>query len=138
MGLLPVLGVWGRRNLTLLYHRVVVGAAGAITSQDAASDSGIVATLNGVAVGQYTLALSGTGGSKGYRQFLGVFATILGPTGAGAFGAGGNDGFMRDNNVDAGTRLGTVAYQFTNNAAPPVATDVTSGYTVMFFCIVAA
>jgi hypothetical protein len=138
MGVIETLGVWGRRNFTFLSHRMVIGAAGAITSQDSPADSGIVASLNGVANGQYTLALSGTGGAKGYRQFLGVWATILGPTGAGAFGAGGALGCMKDDNVDAGTRLGTVAYQFMDTAAPPIAAHVTSGYTVMFVCCVAA
>lgn len=138
MGNIPINGVWGRRNFTVLVHRIVVGAAGVITSQDAASDSGIVAALNGVAAGQYTLTLSGTGGSKGYRQFLGVYTQILGATGAGAFGAGGITSYMKDNNVDGGTRASTVAVQFVDTAAPPIAQQVTSGYSIMLFCFVAA
>jgi len=130
MGLIPVLGVFNRRNYTTYVHRMVIGSAGSITSQDPGSDSGVVAALNGVAVGQYTLTLTGTGNNKsGMRQYLGCTAVITGPTGATAFGTGGITMFMRDNNIDAGLRNNTCMIQFAAGS-PPVATDITSGYTV--------
>jgi hypothetical protein len=137
MGFIPINGVWGRRNCQLYIHRMVIGAAGAITSQDPAPDSGIVAALNGVASGQYLLTVSGQGGSKtGVRQFLGVKATVQVPTGAGAV-AGGLDVALRDNNMDAGTKNNTCVVQFFLPSTL-ANTDVTSGNTVYLTLTVAS
>ena len=137
MGFIPINGVWGRRNCQLYIHRMVIGPAGSITSQDPAADSGIVAVLNGVAVGQYTLTVSGQGGSKsGIRQYLGAFATVQVPVGAGAV-AGGLEVAMRDDNIDAGTRNNTCVVQF-YLPSTLANTDVTSGNTVYLFLLVAS
>lgn len=137
MGFIPINGVWGRRNCQLYIHRMVIGAAGAITSQDSAADSGIVAGPNGVAAGQYLLTVSGQGGGKtGVRQYLGAFATVQVPTGAGAV-SGGIEVAMRDDNLDAGTRNNTCVIQF-YLPSTLANTDVANGNTVYLHLLVAS
>jgi hypothetical protein len=137
MGVIPELGVWGRRNFITYMHRMVIGAAGAITSQDPASDSGIVATYNGVtAAGQYILTVTGVGLSKtGFRQYLGSDAMVQIPSGAGAI-TGGYTMCMRDDNMDAGTRNNTCIVQFLSSAGANA--DIASGNTVYIQLTVAA
>src|SRR3990172_9720255 len=108
MGAVAGLGFYNRRNVTEFFHRIVLGASGAIASQDAPPVSGIVATKTGSEVGRYTLQLP----SK-YRRLLDVHATILGTDDA-ALGAAttGSFSYVRDNDIDAGAADGTIELQF--------------------------
>lgn len=110
MGALPELGAFNRRNVVHFIHTVVLGSSGAISSQDAANVSGIVATKTATKTGRYTLQLP----SK-YRKFHGGFACVTGPDDA-VYGAKtkGLPCFLRDNDVDGGAADGTVELQFAN------------------------
>ena len=110
MGVGPILGVFGRRNATLFLHTIVLGAGGAIASQDAPADSGVVATKTAGEIGRYTLQFP-----KGYRKFHGGTAIVVGPDDA-VYGAKtkGNNAILRDVDIDGGALDGTVELQFLN------------------------
>ena len=90
MGMIPLQGVYGRRNTQLFFARVVNGVAGAIASQDAASDSGIVVSKVAATNGRYllTIAQPVSPGNAIKRQILFISTSIVGPDTA-AFGVPG-------------------------------------------------
>jgi len=109
MGMQPILGVWGRRNLTLFVHKVVFGASGVIANQDLPQDSGVVVGAR-ISAGRYKAQLPAK-----YRVFHGGWATVLGPDTA-VYGAKstGNNFVLRANKVDANTPDGSVLIQWLN------------------------
>lgn len=118
MGMIPIQGVWGRRNLQIYVHRVVNGVAGVVASQDPAADSGLIVTKVAATNGRYlvTIAQQATAGGAIKRQFIGAYTSIVGPDSA-AFGAPGastaNDGFIRQEKVANNTPNGTFMWQYT-------------------------
>lgn len=122
----PIAGVFNRRNMAVFYHRVVLGAAGAIASQDAPADSGIVATKTATETGRYTLQMP----SK-YRRLLWAQGTIIGPDDA-VLGANttGYGSFVRDNDIDGGAADGTVEIQFTQTSYADA--EVANNLTLLF------
>lgn len=95
----PRKGVVGRKGEITFSHAMVIGATGAISSQDA--DSGVSASR--VSAGLYTLTFP-----TAYRKLVGTSVTILG---TGAAGTGAIWEFA-SNNLTAGTRAGTLQVQF--------------------------
>lgn len=118
MGMLPILGVWGRRNFQFFFARVVNGAAGAVSSQDSADVSGLVVSKVAATNGRYliTIAQPASAGGAIKRRVAFVKAAIVGPDTA-AFGAPGastaTDGFIRQEKIANNTPNGTVMWQFT-------------------------
>ena len=97
------------RELTFA-HRIVLGSAGAISSQDPAKDSKVVAVKTATKTGRYTLTLSG---GRKFRQFRGGDCSIVGLTDA-IYGANTTGyGFHWRN--DLLSTAGTVELQFTRN-----------------------
>lgn len=134
MGVQPVLGVWGRRNLTLFVHKVVFGATGVIASQDLPADSGVILGAR-ISAGRYKATLP----SK-YRTFHGGWATVLGPDTA-VYGAKtlGNNFILRANKVDANTPDGTVLIQWLNpstDATNYIDADVPDNLSAFLFLVV--
>lgn len=112
MGFQPGLGVFNRRNTVKFLHRVVLGASGAIASQDPANESGIVATKTATEVGRYTLQLPvGPTGFK-YRKLNWVDAKIVGADDTAYTTANGLNVLLRDNDIDGGALDGTIDVQF--------------------------
>lgn len=72
----PDLGYVGSKKMLRYNHRIILGAAGAISSQDAAKDSGIVAVKTATKTGRYTLTFSA--GQK-HKAFRGGVASLRGP-----------------------------------------------------------
>lgn len=109
----PEKGIINRMSVQRYYHRVVLGAGGAISSQDAITVSGMTATKTGGEVGRYTLQLA-----RPYKRLLFVDAKVLGTDDA-AYGANtlGLHVLLRDNDVDSGAADGTVEVQFLSTAA---------------------
>jgi hypothetical protein len=118
MGMIPLQGVFGRRNCQLYFARIVNGTGGAIASQDVASDSGVVVTKVAATAGRYLFTLTGpaTSGSAIKRQFLYAIASLVGPDTT-AFpvpgAAAGTDGFIRQEKVANNTPNGSFMWQFT-------------------------
>jgi len=105
----PMGGWFNQRNVVGFAHKVTLGATGALSSQEAASDTGIVCSAR-VSAGRYTLTLP----SK-YRKFYGGVVSVIGPDTA-VYGAKtkGLDYFFRADDVDANNKDGTVELQFVN------------------------
>lgn len=126
MGFQPNAGVFNRRNHAVFFHRVVLGAGGAIASQDAPADSGVVATKTATKTGRYTLQLP----SK-YRRLLWVNAAVIGTDDAAYTTAKGLNSFVRDNDVDGGAADGTVEVQF-NRTDTAADAEVIDSATLLF------
>ena len=124
----------GRRGGRLISHKVVLGADGAISSQDGRADSGIQAAKTGSETGRYTFTYAG---SRTVRRFGGAFVTLVGPDDA-VFGAiaKGFTHFWRDNDWDGGAKDGTVELQFVTTGATNYddaeLPDSTTFYAVFF------
>lgn len=121
----PYAGVVNRKGVFAFKHRVLVGAAGAITGQDA--DSRVVATKQGTA-GQYLIQLP-----RGYKRITSLDANFLGNTGS------VDDDWLTDNitsnpvpGASAGTTAGNILLQLRNSAG--AATDIASG-AIMYLTI---
>ncbi len=133
MGFQPVLGVFGRRNLVLFVHKVVFGASGVLSSQDAAADSGVVLGAR-ISAGRYKATLPSV-----FRVFHGGWSTVLGPDTA-VYGAKttGNNFVLRANKVDANTPDGTVLVQWLNpstDATNYIDADVPDNLTAFLFFV---
>lgn len=108
----PGYSVFNRRNLVVFLHKVTLGATGAIASQDAPNESGVVVTKTATKTGRYTLALpTGPTGFK-YRKLLWVDAKIVGADDTAYTIAKGIDVLLRDNDIDGGALDGTIEVQF--------------------------
>jgi len=141
MGMIPLQGVYGRRNTQMYFHRVVLGTGGvgAIASQDAASDSGIVATRSALGRYLFTIAQPVSPGNAIKRQILFVHVTAVGPDTAAFVAPGtvsGTNGFIRQEKIANNTPNGTVMWQFvrTDSNADSELPDS----TVFYVMIVAA
>jgi hypothetical protein len=110
----PYKGVVGRKGVFKFVHTLLIGAAGAITSQDA--DSGVVAAKQGGA-GLYTLTFPAA-----YKKITGLGWSAIGVLTTGT----GNQADWENNNLDGGTKAGTIQIQFRKNTDMSVA-DVPSG-----------
>src|SRR5262245_10731518 len=95
----PNKGTVGRKGRIDFTHTMVIGATGAIGSQDA--DSGVSASR--VSAGLYTLTFPAA-----YKKLIGLSVIILG-TGAAGTGAIWE---MASNNLTAGTKAGTIQILF--------------------------
>lgn len=117
-------GTIGRRGATVMWHSILIGAAGAITSQDSALVSGIVAVKTAAKTGRYTLTLP-----QAYKTWLGGDIGILASDDAN-YGANttGLQGFFRDNDIDGGAKDGTIEIQFVQGTYADA--EVPSGFTV--------
>jgi hypothetical protein len=114
----PYAGVVNRKGVFAFAHRVLVGASGAITGQDA--DSRVTATKQGTA-GQYLIALP-----RGYKKITSKVVDFLGNTGSVVAD------WLTDNitsqpvpGATAGTTAGTILLQLRSSAG--AATDLASG-----------
>jgi len=107
----PDRGTVGRRGVTRFYHAITLTTSGTIGSQDSVQISGISAVKTAAKTGRYTLTLP-----DAFKTFLGGFVTLIGVTDA-SFGAitTGNKWFFRNNNIDGGTKAGTIDVQFATN-----------------------
>lgn len=105
----PDLGYVGSKRLLRYNHRFVVGATSAVSSQDAAKDSGIVAATTATKTGRFTLTFSA--GQK-HKNFRGGTVIVIGPddTAYGAVSVGLHPIF-RDNDLPID---GTLELQFLN------------------------
>lgn len=95
----PNKGTVGRKGRIDFSHTMVIGATGAISSQDA--DSGVSASR--VSAGLYTLTFPAA-----YKKLIALSVLILG-TGAAGTGAVWE---LATNNLTAGTKAGTIQVQF--------------------------
>jgi hypothetical protein len=118
MGMIPIQGVYGRRNCQLYFHRIVNTTAGAISTQDSPADSGVIASKVAATNGRYllTLAQPVSPGNAIKRQILFISTSIVGPDTA-AFAVPGasaaTDGFIRQEKISNNTPNGTAMWQFT-------------------------
>jgi hypothetical protein len=104
----PLEGLAGSNRILVFNHRVVLGASGAIASQDAAKDTGVSVVKTAAKTGRYTITFAN---GRRFRQFRGGDCAIVGPTdviyGANTVGA---DYFWRN---DLLSTVGTLQIQFT-------------------------
>lgn len=133
MSFLPELGTWNHRNKATFHHTITTGTSGAIASQDAAADSGIVAVKTATKTGRYTLTVPAK-----YRKFRGGHVIALGPTDA-TYGAKtkGSIFFFRNNNLDTGSGPFTVDVQAMNpstDATNQIDSEVPDG-TVLYITL---
>ncbi|HVQ52658.1 MAG TPA: hypothetical protein VMS92_21695 [Mycobacterium sp.] len=91
-------------------HRVVLGATGAISSQDAAALTGVVAVKTATKTGRYTLTLAN---GRKFKQFRGGNVSIVGLTDA-IYGAN-TTGYKHHFRNDLLSTAGTIEVQFTRN-----------------------
>lgn len=117
----PHKGVVARKGVISFVHTVTVGAAGAVSSQDA--DSGVVATKQGTA-GQYLLAFPSS-----YKKLVNCSYTFVGAIGATTTGS---QMTVITNNLTAGTKNNQLTVQFTNISAGAAA-DVPNGTILIFY-----
>jgi hypothetical protein len=126
----PDLGYVGSKKLLRYNHRIVLGSSGAIASQDAAKDSGIVAVKTATKTGRYTLTFSG--GQK-HKSFRGGSCTVKGPDDT-AYGAVsvGLDHIWRDDDLPVD---GTLEVQFLNASTNFTDAELPTG-TVIYLDLV--
>jgi len=107
----PDEGYAGRNRILKFNHRLVLGASGAISSQDPASDTGVVVSKVAATAGRYLITFSN---GRKFRQFRGGTVSTLGPASA-AYGANttGLDYFWRN---DLLSSAGTVQVQFSQTS----------------------
>lgn len=105
----PMLGLIKFKGGTWIAHEMTIGAAGAISSQTQLTASGLTAVKTATKTGRYTYTLPGA-----YKHVFAMIPTLWGPADAiwGANTVGGPDCFMRNNNIDRGTKAGTFDIQF--------------------------
>lgn len=106
----PSLGFAGKNEYVEFNHRVVLGASGAIASQDPAIDTLVVAVKTAAKVGRYTLTLCG---GRRFKQFRGGGVAIVGLADA-IYGAN-TTGFAVHWRNDLLSSAGTVQVQFSRN-----------------------
>ena len=111
----PSKGLYGYKGLVWAVCELTIGSAGAISAQPLTVGA-VVAVKTATETGRYTLTVP-----SGYRRFLGADVSLIGPTDAiwGANTVGGPSWFLRNNNIDRGTKAGTIDVQFaasTDNA----------------------
>lgn len=106
----PLLGYVGTMELLAFNHRVVLGAGGAISSQDAAKQTGIVAVKTATKTGRYTLTMAG---GRTFKQFRGGSVSIVGLDDT-IYGAN-TTGYKAHWRDDDTTTDGTIEVQFTRN-----------------------
>ena len=114
----PYGGVWGRKGVTEAFIEMTIGASGAITTSTANLDArgGLTIVKTATKTGRYTITLP-----SAQKHFLGGSVILIGPTDAiwGANTVGGPSWFWRNDNIDRGTKAGTIDLQFcasTDNA----------------------
>jgi|SRR5882724_3103282 len=117
----PSKGWVGRRGVTYFAHELLVGAAGAITTQDAQALSGVVATKQ-AGVGLYTYDLS-----NAFRKVVELSAEFIGALGAVTTGCVYS---WINNNIDRGTKSGTIQLQWVRSDTNAIA-DVPNGTIVL-------
>lgn len=107
----PYEGNAGRMRLLTFNHRVVLGVAGVVASQDPAGDTMVVVSKVAATAGRYLVVPSA---GRRFRQFRGGTVTVFGPTTA-VYGANttGLDYFWRSDQISTG--LG-VLLQFTQTS----------------------
>lgn len=117
----PTRGSVNRRGTQRFSHRMLIGASGAITGQDA--DSRVVATKQGTA-GQYLIQLP-----SGYKRITDLGSFFIGNTGSVV------PDWITDNitiipvpGATVGAKTGNILLQFRNSAG--AATDIASGTIV--------
>lgn len=108
----PYKGVVGqRRGVLSFFATVIIGAAGAISSQDKSEATGMAQIVKTAAqVGRYTITLP-----ERYKTFLKGVVTIIGPNSAAYNGAANTSGLMvifRADDIDANNKDGTIELQF--------------------------
>lgn len=112
----PRLGVYGLKGVIDLFLEMTIGASGAITTSTAniGAAAGMTIAKTASKTGRYTLTLP-----SAFKHFLEGVATLIGPTDAiwGANTVGGPDYFFRNNNIDRGTKAGTIDLQFSQNGS---------------------
>lgn len=104
----PYLGQYGIRGMISLFLEMTIGAAGAISANDSAV-AGLTVVKTAAKTGRYTFTLP-----SAYKKFLGLDVTLTGPSDVawGATTVGGPTWFCRNNNIDRGTKAGTIDVQF--------------------------
>ena len=95
------------RGLVPLFNRVVLGASGAVSSQDSAKDAGFVVTKTAAKTGRYTLTFD-----KNYNRVEFIDARVIGADDSAYTTAKGIDFFLRDDDVGRGAGDGTIEIQF--------------------------
>src|SRR5262245_20903746 len=113
----PHKGTVARKGCQTFLHSITIGASGAVTTQDA--DSGVSAVKNAGA-GLYDLTLP-----SAVKKFVSGHVTFIGTLTTGT----GNQYDWETNNLDAGTKAGTIQLQFRRNDTMAVA-DVPSGVVI--------
>ena len=119
----PVKGFVGNngvKGVEYYSHQIVVGAAGAISSQD--TTSGITATKQATA-GQYLLQFP-----CGYRKIICIWPMFFTAPGANTVG---QSMYVLTDNLTTGSKNGQVVVQFTNASAGANA-DLANPSTVSF------
>lgn len=94
------------KKTVMLRTELLIGASGAITSQTAYKDSGIIAVKTDSETGRYTLSINrgyGTIERKGYSLTVGDDAALT--------TAAGNWCTFRDNDIGVGAKDGTIELQ---------------------------
>lgn len=122
---------WVSRNAAVWYaHNMTIGAAGAISSQDAPGVCGCIAAKQGTA-GNYLFTFLPSSPATYFRAILYRQASLLGALGA--TNTGSQLGWLSDN-VTGGTRAGTIVQQWYNVSANAAA-DLPNGTVVTtVFC----
>lgn len=125
MSFMPAGYVWNRRNVGWFIHTMTIGASGAISSQDPAGDSGVIAAKQSQG-GRYLCTLP----TRGFRKFHGGYAVLVGDA-TNAWGATtvGLDTIIRAEHIDDATNPPTVIVQFIAGASNNDA-DLPSGTVV--------
>lgn len=128
----PDLGYVGSKKLIRFNHRVVLGAAGAISSQDAPKDSGVIAVKTATKTGRYTL--TSEGGVVRHKRFRGGTVTLIGPddTAYGALTVGLTSIWRKDDIAASGLGDGTIEVQFLNASGNWTDAELPTG-TIMIF-----
>jgi len=120
----PTRGFANRRGVMYFSHQMLIGAAGAITSQDATAACGILATKQGTA-GQYLFQLLPT--NMVFKNIVELDTGLIGALGA--TNTGSTPGWLT-NNITAGTKTCNILQQWSNVSANAAA-DLPSGTVVI-------
>jgi len=122
----PALGYAARKGVVWYNGSFTVGAAGAISSQDGVSASGVLVTKQGTA-GQYLIQLYPLTPAPAGRYLIELGAMMIGAPSASTVGQ--NFGWLT-NNITAGTKAGNILLQAYNQSS--VAANIDSGNVVVF------
>lgn len=126
----PDLGWAGKNEYIKFNHRVVLGASGAIASQDAAADTRVSVIKTATKVGRYTITLAN---GRKFKQFRGGSVEIVGLTDA-IYGAN-TTGYKNHWRDDFISTAGTIKLQFTQNGTNADA-EVPDGFILNIVIIV--